>query len=157
WGFSTPHVPAMHGAEFFYQLLEAQTAEVFERAADKGGGEQAVIEAAAEDALPRQALSEAVQVFAAMAVEGAINLLGVMVLGEDAFIERLERKRHLDKLVAVLELSGASPERIEVLLPIAQRLADARNAFVHPKAQEGRPRFEEHEERRSDLKSAREA
>jgi hypothetical protein len=155
--FSTPHIQAFQGAQFLIQLLETQTAATHRRALELGGDDDAFVRAAGDDALQRQALSEAVQVFCAMTVEGAVNLLGVLALGEESFRVRLERKPHLEKLMILLQaIDPTSKPRLELLLAVAKRLADARNSFVHPKSQEGEFRFSQGA-RRSDIVGAREA
>ena len=155
--FSAPHVQCHAGAIYFLNVLEQQTMLLDIAVDDAGGTEEAMNRLAAADALERQAISEAVQVFAAMTAESAINLLGVMALGEDQFIggvERLPAKIKLSTLLRVIEQKD--PDESDEMLVIVERLAEARNDFVHPKPQEGLPRPSERK-RRADLKSAREA
>lgn len=155
--FTTPHVQSFQGVQFFYQLLEQQVADVHRRAAELGGDNEALIRAAVEGALQRQALSEAVQVFCAMAVEAAVNLLGLLSLGEEQFRTQVEYKPHLEKLKILLRLIDRdSTERAQLLLAVAKRLANARKSFVHPKAREGEPRLST-DCRRGDVESARQA
>lgn len=156
-GITTPHVQSFHGARYFLELLEYETAAVFDRARELGNGDEALANAAAQDALTRQALSEAVQVFCAMTVEGVVNVLGVMILGEHVFQEKLERKPLLEKLASLLPLMDDKPlsENVE-LLETAGRLAGARNQFVHPKPREGWPVFD-NAQRQADLQGARAA
>lgn len=155
--FSTPHVQAFHGARFFHQVLEQQTAEAWARTTDLGGTEEAMVQAFAPDALQRQALSEAVQVFAALAVEGAINLLGIIILGEEQFYRELGNMKQRDKLRTLLDLVGAAEVGHGLrVMASAKRLADARNRFVHPRPQEGAPHLGDIG-RRSDLIGARAA
>lgn len=121
--FSTPHVQSFKGALYFLQLLEQRSAPPN-----------------IEGTLERQAISEAVQVFAAMTIEGAVNLLGILVLGEDDFYRTLERKSIRDKLSDLLAtLGGVSDVVREDLLSLAANVSQARNSFVHPKPQEGTP------------------
>jgi hypothetical protein len=155
--FTVPHVQAFHGARYFMSLLESQTSAVHRRGAELGGGEEALEHAAEFDALERQALSEAVQVFAAMATEAAVNLLGVLTLGEETFLDRLERKPQLEKLRVLLDLlSPAARDQAAELLRVAKTLADARNAFAHPKSRET-DLSADVSLRRGDVESAREA
>lgn len=92
-----------------------------------------------------------------MAIESAINLLGVMALGEEQFLRQVERRSPKEKLSTLLRvIENEDPSDDHELLTIVARLAGARNAFVHPKPQEGLPRPSQRE-RRPDLRSAREA
>jgi hypothetical protein len=155
--FTVPHIQAFRGAKYFLRLLESQTSTVRRHAAELGGSDEALEQAAEVDALERQALSEAVQVFAAMAAEAAVNLLGVLTLGEQSFLDHLEKKPHIEKLRVLLDLlSPTSTDQAEELLQVAKTLADARNAFAHPKSQEG-DSLASVSLRRGDVESAREA
>ncbi|MDB4869822.1 MAG: hypothetical protein JWL97_826 [Gemmatimonadales bacterium] len=155
--FSVPHAQCRVGALFFLNILEEETARVRMAADNEGGTPEVLDRIAAETALERQALSEAVQVFAAMALESAVNLLGVLALGEEQFLRELERRPLLEKLSTLLKvIEGKSPSESDEMLVVAGRLADARNAFVHPKPQEG-PLRHVARERRSDLSSAQAA
>jgi hypothetical protein len=121
--FSTPHVQSFKGSLYFLQLLEQQSAPPN-----------------IEGTLEQQALSEAVQVFAAMTIEGAVNLLGLLVLGEDVFYSTLERKPIREKLSDLLTTLGGVSEVVHNdLLSLATNLSQPRNSFVHPKPQEGTP------------------
>lgn len=154
--FTVPHMQAYRGARYFLRLLEEQTADVQRRWAEIGGGDEMLDFVADTNALERQALSEAVQVFCAMAVEAGVNLLGLLLLGEEAFA-RLPIKRQREKLPALLDIIDPSlTEQAEELLLLAKRLADARNEFVHPKAREGTLPGDA-APRRGDVESAREA
>jgi hypothetical protein len=155
--FSAPHVQCRAGAIYFLHLLEEQTMLLDIAVDDEGGSEEAMYRLAADGALERQALSEAIQVFAGMTIESAINLLGVMALGEDQFLTQLERRPPREKLSTLLRvIERTDPSGNDELLTIAAGLASARNAFVHPKPQEG-PLRQSKRERRSDLRRAREA
>jgi hypothetical protein len=155
--FSAPHVQCRAGAIYLLDLLEEQTMLLDIAVDDEGGTEEAMFRLAAEGALERQALSEAVQVFAGMTIESAINLLGVMALGEEQFLRQVERRPPKEKLSTLLRvIENEDPSDDDELLAIVARLAGARNAFVHPKPQEGLPRPSQRE-RRPDLRSAREA
>jgi hypothetical protein len=155
--FSVPHAQCRVGALYFLNILEERTAILHLEADDQGGTSEVLDRLAAETALERQALSEAVQVFAGMTVESAVNLLGVLALGEDQFVHDLERRPLLEKLSTLLRvIEGNAPSDTDKMLVVAYRLAEARNAFVHPKAQEG-PLRHVPRERRSDLASARAA
>ena len=108
------------------RLLDSETGAVHQRGVELGGSKEVLERAAEVGALERQALSEAVQVFAAMAVEGAVNLLGVLVLGEKIFLRHLEKKPQLEKLSALLDLlSPTSGDQAVELLMLARTLADA--------------------------------
>jgi hypothetical protein len=161
-GFTTPHAQAYAGAQFLCQELENWNARIHELIRVADGDITAITEAELSGALERQALSEAVQVMCAMTIEGAVNLLGVMVLGEQQFLDEFEamgrQKGLLTKLKALVRLvRGTELKETEELFAAAQRLAAARNDFVHPKAQEGSPTWNRSSSRRSDLQSARAA
>src|SRR6266853_6544554 len=111
-GFSTPHVQALAGARYLLGQLEEQTAVVTARAAELRAAGTNEDLAYLDGALERQALSEAVQVLAAMTAEGAVNLLGVLVLGEDDFYSSLERRLILDKLAQLLSTVGPGNEPV---------------------------------------------
>jgi hypothetical protein len=154
--FSSPHIQSYRGAQFFWQLLEAQWAEVQRQAELAGGGDDALFEAAMPGALERQAISEAVQVFCAMTVEGATNLFGMLVLGEDQFVRELERRsaaRKLKELVRLVDDREMANDD-SLLLPV-ERLMAARHSYVHPKSQEGE--WRQSTGRRANLESARAA
>jgi hypothetical protein len=145
------------GAFYFLNILEQQIAVLDNAVADEGGTPEAMNRLAAEGALERQAVSEAVQVFAAMTVESAANLLGVLAMGEEQFLRQLEFRPLLEKLSMILRvIEGRTPNEADELLVVARTLADARNSFVHPKPQEG-PLRHVQRERRGDLRSARAA
>ena len=75
-----------------------------------------------------------------MTVEGAVNLLGILVLGQDDFYDSLERKPVRDKLSQLLSALGKTDESVQSqLLDLAGILSKPRNAFVHPKPIEGQP------------------
>jgi hypothetical protein len=155
--FSAPHAQCREGALYFLSLLETQTAWLDIAVDEQGGTEDVMNRLAAESALQRQALSEAVQVFAAMTVESAVNLLGVLSLGEQQYIPQLERRPLLEKFSTLLEvIDGKPPEPGDELVAVATQLGAARNEFVHPKPQEG-PLRPVSRARRGDLNSARAA
>jgi len=109
-----------------------------------------------DGALERQALSEAVQVLAAMTVEGAVNLLGVSVLGEEVFYRSLERQPLREKLSQLLSTLGPGNEAVHSELhSLVMNLSQARNAFIHPKPQEGSPR--DRQDRAPTLSNARQS
>ena len=100
--FSTPRVQSLAGARYCLQLLEEQAAIVASRAAELRAANQNDDLAYIDGALERQALSEALQVLAAMTAEGAVNLLGILILGDADFYTSLERKPILEKLSQLL-------------------------------------------------------
>lgn len=80
-------------------------------------------------------------VYAAMAVEGFLNYYGVKRLGEDFYRENFERLSAHRKLAAVVASCTGHllPDKAE-LVAIIRRLAERRNALVHPKARELKPK-----------------
>ncbi len=144
------------GALYFLQFLEAHGATVTARIAELGGTPEARTQAFTELVLERQALSEAVQVFAAITVEGAINLYCVLLFGEPAFYGSIEKLSWGEKLKHVV--SEDHPKRaavLEELRKICVRLQNARNSFAHPKPYEGES--SPPSGRRGDFESARAA
>lgn len=153
--FTTPHSQCRAGALYFLRILEQETILIEDAVEEAGGSEEALIRIYANGALERQALSEAVQVFACMALESAVNLLGVMALDPEQFIREMEKGPLRDKLATLLDAVTADhPDGDAELIQIAMRLAEARNDFVHPKPREGLPAPRSHT-RRPDLRSAR--
>lgn len=137
--FTSPHIQAFDGACYLLQHLAGMTRTVHglvkEVEAQGGDPEGAMI----VDVMERQALAEAVHVFCAMTVEGAVNLLGVALFDEQQFYERLERKSVAEKLSKIFQVLPKTPsaELTEELLALAKVLYDARNDFVHPKPRKG--------------------
>ena len=140
-GFSLPHLQAHQGARYLLTHLVAIEVAADAAAAEriKHGIDPTI--ARIPGALDRQAISQAVQVFSAMTIEGAVNLLGVLLLGEKTFVEALERAPLLEKLGTLLDklVPPPAPELRQELEVLASGLSHARNAFVHPKPQEGIP------------------
>jgi len=81
--------------------------------------------------------SSAAVVYSAMAVEGFLNYYGVKRLGEDFYRNNLERLSSDRKLAGVLAICTHQllPQTAELVGTI-RRLAERRNALVHPKARE---------------------
>lgn len=155
--YSVPHIQAFDGARYFLVHLEQMTRAADARAEELKAQGTDPDRASMVDAMERQALSQAVRVFCAMTMEGAVNLLGVMLLGEGPYYKELERESvrgKLKELFKVLPLPPA-PELAEELLALVKDMHDARNDFVHPKPQEGSS--QQREWRRRDYSSAAEA
>jgi len=85
----------------------------------------------------RDQLSDSVQIFAAMAVEGFLNYYGVVRLGEAEFNSHFERLGLIPKLrTLLLVCDSLSISSNDALVHLLGRIADGRNALVHPKAKE---------------------
>jgi hypothetical protein len=136
--FTSPHIQAFDGACYLLEHLAGMTrtvhALVKEVEAQGGDPEGAMI----VDVMERQAVAEAVHVFCAITVEGAVNLQCVAMFDEHLFHE-LERRPVAEKLSRIFEFLPKRPseELTGELLALAKDLYDARNDFVHPKPQKG--------------------
>lgn len=87
--------------------------------------------------LERNMLSDTAIVFAAMAVEGFLNLYGVVRMGEQVYVEHFERLGVVPKLRQLLLLcDGIVVERNDPLVLLLDSVAQRRNELVHPKARE---------------------
>lgn len=154
-GFSAPHIQSFAAAHWFHQLLEHWTADVQEETFGLDGDAAVLAHIAVGGSLERQGLSEAVQVFCAMTVEAATNLLAVLALGEEQFLATIERDSVEEKLKSLYRLLRSEELAMDdLLLTTACSLRDARNRFVHPKPQEGEWRSDP-SGRRSDVNGAR--
>jgi len=85
----------------------------------------------------RNHLSDSVRIYAALSVEGFLNLYGMMRLGETAFKEHIERLGLIPKVKQLLFVcDGVKVDGNHALVASLRNLADNRNALVHPKAYE---------------------
>ena len=145
--YSAPHWQCFEGAKHLLKVLEDMCAAADQKAATDPMSLM-------DGAIERQAVSEAVQVFAAMAVEGAVNLYCLHIFGETAMTRRFLRLTVAKKLKHALpEATQNREEVLKQLAAIARELADARNKFVHPSPTERIPPVTRG--RRGDLESAR--
>jgi hypothetical protein len=87
--------------------------------------------------LERNMLSDTAIVFAAMAVEGFLNLYGVARLGEKVYIDHFERLGVVPKLRQLLLLCDCVEiAKNDPLVRLLESVAQHRNELVHPKARE---------------------
>jgi hypothetical protein len=87
----------------------------------------------------RDQLSDSIRVYAAMAVEGFLNWYGVLRLGEAVFNEHFERLSLVTKAKTLLLVCDSlTLTRDDPLLAVMDKVAQSRNALVHPKARCGR-------------------
>ena len=85
----------------------------------------------------RDQASDATRVYAAMAVEGFLNFYGVVRLGQQAFDDHFERLGLVPKLRCLLLLCDQlNCPRNDPLVLLLDKVAQSRNALVHPKATE---------------------
>jgi hypothetical protein len=85
----------------------------------------------------RDQLSDSIRVYAAMAVEGFLNWYGVLRLGEAVFNEHFERLSLVTKAKTLLLVCDSlTLTRDDPLLAVMDKVAQSRNALVHPKARE---------------------
>lgn len=83
----------------------------------------------------RDMLSDSVKVFSAMSVEGFLNYYGVVRLGEAEFSAHIERRGLIPKLrILLLVCDSLSITEADPLVKTLDRIAQRRNALVHPKA-----------------------
>jgi hypothetical protein len=79
--------------------------------------------------------SRAVQVFVAMVVEATLNTYGLLRFGEEAFERKAARAGPVERLNILLEPLPAAPADVEEIARIVDRVAQRRNALVHPRAE----------------------
>jgi hypothetical protein len=96
-----------------------------------------VSEASWSGYLERNMLSDTIVVFAAMAAEAFLNFYGVVRLGEAEFSAHFERLGVVPKTRQLLLIcDSVSLSSKDPLVVAVARLAERRNALVHPKARE---------------------
>lgn len=152
YGFHPPHVRCFVGAKLCRDQLAQLTVEA-EAKLHSAATEEEALKAMLDGELERQALSVGAQVFAAMTVEGALNLLCLLLFGQEVFYREQVRLSLKSKLS--IALPDDLPERVERLAELERlcdRLAEPRHHFVHPKPYEGEQRVRGPTE--SDLGSA---
>ena len=134
-GFSIPFKEIRDNAHAFVALMaDAKERLDQEMSATPTNSEDWIVPAP-NSILEVQMYSRAIQVFAAMAVEGALNTYGLMRFGEEQL--KGYRGSTVRKLHDFLNHKYARPFGKEDPLPLAlKRLADRRNAIVHIKADE---------------------
>lgn len=129
-------------AEEFLQELEAVASEVVARWPFPPGPGGALVGSAIplelwDLARKRDRLSDSVRIFAAMAVEAFLNLYGVVRMGEAIYQEHFERLGLVPKLRQLLLICDSIViEKDDPLVQSLSRIANGRNALVHPKASE---------------------
>lgn len=85
----------------------------------------------------RDMLSDTVIMFSAMAVEGFLNLYGVVRLGEVEYIYHIEKLGLIPKIRSLLLMCDSlSLTESDPLVKALNRIAKRRNSLVHPKAKE---------------------
>jgi hypothetical protein len=85
----------------------------------------------------RDQTADTVRIYAAMAVEGYLNFYGVLRLGQDVFDEHFERLGLVPKLrILLLTCDQLHVPKSDPLVLALDRVAQSRNALVHPKTKE---------------------
>jgi hypothetical protein len=85
----------------------------------------------------RDRTSDAVRVYAAMAIEGFLNLYGLVRLGQKVYDDHFERLALVPKLRSLLLLCDKlDVPKNDSLVLLLDQVAQSRNALVHPKAKE---------------------
>jgi hypothetical protein len=147
-GFSVPHVECVRAARLFLTQLEAAEERIAPETEHHRARYGEFAEVVARQSLNTQPLSCAVQIFAAMAAESALNLYGVLALGEKKFRKSFERLHAHEKVELVLSWARERPiAPDDEVRTICSRLARARNDFVHPKPKELKTRSSAHPSR----------
>lgn len=83
-----------------------------------------------------QFYSRAVQVFALLTVEAALNTYGLLRFDEEAFERKAEKTGPATKVKILLEAATGAPlDADDEIVQIVDRLARRRNALVHPRAE----------------------
>lgn len=94
----------------------------------------------------RDRASDNVRIYSAMAVEGFLNFYGVLRLGQEAFDDYFERLGLVPKLRSLLMVCDQlDVSRQDPLVICLEKLAQSRNALVHPKTKEVRGDPKAHE------------
>jgi hypothetical protein len=130
--FGVPYAELAHSARYFLNEARhawqmAETSKVCHDLADKlvGVPDTALIFAA-------QRNSRATQVFAAMAVEGAINTFGIVHFGHDTFEKQFGAGAIGDRLVRLVRDALGEDLRMDDPVVVSLRsLSAKRNAIVH--------------------------
>lgn len=85
----------------------------------------------------RDRLATSVVIFSAMSVEAYLNFYGVVRVGEDLYQRQFERMSFDRKLEVLLFVcNGLAVEKGDPIADTIRRVADRRNALVHPKTRE---------------------
>lgn len=85
----------------------------------------------------RDQSADTIRIYAAMAVEGYLNFYGVLRLGQDIFDEHFERLGLVPKLrLLLLTCDQLDVPKSDPLVLALDRIAQSRNALVHPKTKE---------------------
>jgi hypothetical protein len=81
--------------------------------------------------------SDSAVIAAAMAIEGFLNLYGVVRLGELFYQRNYERLSPAQKVAALLgTCCGVLIQKDNEIIQVAKRVFDRRNALVHPKSRD---------------------
>ncbi len=85
----------------------------------------------------RDRLSDSIRVYASMAIEGFLNWYGALRLTEAVFNENFERLALVPKAKTLLWVCDSlTVPGDDPLIAALKRVAESRNALVHPKARE---------------------
>jgi hypothetical protein len=85
----------------------------------------------------RNRTSNEVRIYAAMAIEGFLNFYGVVRLGQKVYDDHFERLALVPKLRSLLLICDKlDMPKNDSLVLLLDKVAQSRNALVHPKAKE---------------------
>ena len=103
----------------------------------------------------RNRTSDTVRIYSAMASEGFLNFYGVLRLGQRVYDEHFERLGIVPKLRSLLLVCDQIEiTRTDPLVRHLDKLAQSRNALVHPKTKEVVGNSNEHKRRSTKLPAA---
>ncbi len=136
-GFSQPHRELYDDIQRLLGQMRNAIQAAEERSATlRASGDEIRAQLALAD-LEAQMYSRAIQVFAAMAAEAALNVYGLMWFGETDFERHFERKNPTKKLKALTRsVLGRELSRADEIVRLLDSLSRKRNAHVHPQAEE---------------------
>lgn len=137
---SQPHIELLGDVQRCLDNLVAARTRAYERSGDLLAAGDPVRAKLALGSMEAQMYSRAVQVFAAMAVEAALNCYGLWHFGEDEFERFFGRMPTEQKLRELVELTqGVKLNASSEIVSVVNSLMAKRNAHVHSRAEESFP------------------
>jgi len=134
-GFSLPYRELLANVQRFYVWLDAAAATdsvVLSSETDAAAFRRGVAEL-----MDRQMLSRAVQVFAGMTAESALNTYGLIRFGEATFERCFARRGPVWRLTEMAKHgAGRVLAKGDPLVCTLESLCEKRNRLVHPRAEE---------------------
>ncbi len=137
-GFSLPHRELYDDTQRLLGQMRNAIRAAEERSATlRASGDEIRAQLALDD-LEAQMYSRAIQVFAAMAAEAALNAYGLMWFGETDFERHFRWKNPVEKKLKALmrAVLGRELSSDDEIVRLLESLRRKRNAHVHPQAEE---------------------